>query len=599
MLDLMRLFVVNILGPMLEEPSKTAAADEEDEDEDELLSDSGGDESEEDNKDQEDNNQEAAAAPQSDGGAEREMKRQRMRRARHRRAKRGLKDTGLLDADGPKLIHGERAWLLMYQIVGQVNLLGRPFYMSLIYKCCVFTLATYVGWTHFIGPIIESKIIVGNYKNPIFLFIAFLAGLVTLLHAVLILYSNLFNLCPFFKVLTTPRLCFIKSDVQHMVGTRTLAAMTLFYIYNGILLKLISYNDFNEFFTRFSLWTFLLDSFCATCLGYLLVGVYQLDFYIRVCFGFWIIAMKTNLEYRFAYLQRHQRLVRQLRLRDHSRRSTNDRENDRNLLSSIDLNDDDDDEESSTSSEVNRIIKSQQSAEQRTLDSFKDKYKIDTLNEIQKNLNTMDDHLEVCRSIQNTSLVLITLNAFLSNGAMLLLAYNLLANRGNYYHGILVILIFMNNTIFVFLCYIGDSWISYALSSFVQTVEDEYFLQGGDNAATLVQQQQQSRTRKSNNDNDQDLDDDDDDEQAIRLQDATSRGESAISGGGGDQAICRQHQSLFLIKKQDVLFCREFLHQFENHLATPWSKLTVKIHINMLGTFVTLVAAQIIFDREH
>lgn len=31
----------------------------------------------------------------------------------------------------------------------------------------------------------------------------------------------------------------------------------------------------------------------------------------------------------------------------------------------------------------------------------------------------------------------------------------------------------MENTIFVFLCYIGDSWISYALSSFVQNVEDE------------------------------------------------------------------------------------------------------------------------------
>jgi len=234
-------------------------------------------------------------------------------------------------------------------------------------------------------------------------------------------------------------------------------------------------------------------------------------------------------------------------------------------------------------SEAESQIDSQDSEGQRghqlTLEEFKEKYKIVTLDEIQKNLNTMDDHLEVLRSVQTSSLVLITLNAFLTNGALLLLAYNLLANKGNYYHGLLLILIAVNYTIIIFFCYIGDSWLYYALSSFVQTVEDEYFLQGGDGgdiSGAINSEQSQSLSRAPNG----------------------NRSSLPLYNYGESIDLSREHQ-LLLIKKKDVLFCREFLHQFENHLATPWSKLTVKVHLRIIGTFVTLIAAQIIFDHEH
>ena len=571
----------------------------------------------------------------------RTRKKRRLKRRKADRINRGLKEVGLLDSRGPKLIDGYRGWLLFFQIFAQINWLNKPLYLSIIYKATLYGLALYWVWLDYIKPLLHSNIVDTNYKNPIFVFIGLLAFLMIIVHALVITYTNLFNLCPMFKVLTTPRLCFIKTEVQHIIGSKTLFSLTCIIVYQCALFRLLCSNTFEEFLNNFSIGNFLLDIMAIITLNFVLVGDTDIDFYMRVCFGFWIIAMKRNLEYRFAYLQQHQRLVglmnsstgrdqRQTRLRSSGQRATSvssssfgynlkleqDQQaqltgnvgeaTERNVEGQKFANADggNDDFRSNESLETNFGSNKRPNtarSEQTALNNFKEKYKIDTMDEIQKSLNTMDDHLEVCRGIQNSSLVMITLNAFLLNGALLLLAYNLVANRGDYYHGVIVILITLNNTFGVFMCYIGDSWISYALGSFVQTVEDEYFLQGGDSARVIQEQQLRQQYRNSINEVIDDSKSNNSDPVLPPDWSIFQMKEPSTTGSELQQSIelIRQHQSLFLIKKEDVQFCREFLQQFKNHLATPWSKLTVKIHLHMVRTFVTLIAAQIIFDREH
>lgn len=538
--------------------------------------------------------------------------------------RRGPED--ILDLSGPKLIEGCRAWIIFYELIGQLNWLGVPFYLSIIYKMILLTFICYIFYEDFVKGLLSTSIVDLTYRNPIFIFISFLAITSTAFNSILAIYTNLFNLCPLFKVLTTPRLCFITEEVQHIIGTKTITCIFIFYAYHTCLLTLLVHANYNEFFNQFNIGRFLVFLFCSVCSIYHLIGLSHLDFYIRACFASWLIALKGNLEYRFAHLHKHQRLHR-LRQAQRLSRLRQAAETDegydvreqmantrRDSMISRKTNADNKSlltRPSTAQSQMNSLDEELDYQEQRqmTLEEFKEKYKIVTLDEIQKNLNTMDDHLEVWRSIQTSSLVLITLNAFLTNGALLLLAYNMLANRGNYYHGLLLILLVTNYTIVIFFCYIGDSWLYYALSSFVQTVEDEYFLQGGesgdvtkesnmdtsDNNPTILQRTNpisNSRQGSMNYGNESRVG-------GTSITSSTALGGSGLGGSSGEMLnLSREHQ-LLLIKKKDVLFCREFLHQFENHLATPWSKLTVKVHLRMVGTFVTLIAAQIIFDHEH
>lgn len=232
-----------------------------------------------------------------------------------------------------------------------------------------------------------------------------------------------------------------------------------------------------------------------------------------------------------------------------------------------------------------------------------------SLDEIQKQLNNMDDHLEVLRSMQAASLVFVSLSAFFANGALFLFIYTILTTRKAYYHGTILILASINYIIVVLFCYLGDRLAYYGLSAFVQTVEDEYFLQG-DIATTAMAPaplhvelsrhlQRQSRQPIM-------TDGGDNSSSTAAMESSTSVSNSnsqhynrrMLKRDQLQLQLQQQQQKLF-IKRKDVLFCREFLHQFENHLATPWTKLTVKTHLHIMGTFVTLIAAQIIFDHEH
>ena len=229
-------------------------------------------------------------------------------------------------------------------------------------------------------------------------------------------------------------------------------------------------------------------------------------------------------------------------------------------------------------------------------DAFKDRSRLTaagprrgvTLDEIQRCLNNMDDHLEVLRSVQTVPLALLSLSAFLTNGFFIEIAYDMLANRSNNYHGTLLAFISIDYMLLVAFCYFGDSWLYYALSKLVQTIEDEYFLQD------MQLYEAESSTNHDGGGLHQQVDDQ-------LLGQAQRLKQVAGSTPGESVRLTRpvSNNQANSISKQNVLFCREFLHQFENHLWTPWSQLTVKKHLNMLGTFVSLIAAQIIFDREH
>ena len=525
-----------------------------------------------------------------------ESDRKRRRRPRRASPRRKSAPEEVLDMSGPKLIGGLRSWLILYQIIGQLNWLGKPLYLSIVYKALILALNAYILRERYIKRGFRLNLVDQNYRNPIFIFISLLAFLSCFCQLCVSIYTNLFKLCPMFKILTTPKLCFISEDLQHVVGSRTLRVILVFILYNTVIMSMLVSNDLNEFLNEFNVLTFVMDYFTSASVVYYLIGMSHLDFYIRGSFGCWLIALKGNLEYRFTHLSRHQRQARASNVasnrlaRKQSRASSGwSTGGVADPLSSLTRRSSAGGAESAYHQgvDLSQVVNNPMvtTAEQQ-LQMGATGFKYFTLDEVQKNLNNMDDHLEVWRSVQTWSSVLISLNAFLSNGALLLLAYNLLANQRNYYHGLLLILVSANYTLVIFISYIGDSLIYYALASFVRTVEDEYFLQHGDEAAAWP-----AASRDGVNGDARD---------ATAPSTTTSRQVVlAELEPGSASASLRQHQQLLLIKKKDVLFCREFLHQFENHLWTPWSKLTVKTHLHMLGTFVTLIAAQIIFDHEH
>lgn len=452
----------------------------------------------------------------------------------------------LLDFDGPKLISGCRRWLLLYQLIGQINWSNKPLYLSIIYKMFILTFTLYTVWSRFICSYYNNNTSEGKFRNPIFIFIWCLSVITIVIQMLHTIYVGLFNLCPLFKILTTPRLCFIREETLKDLGDRTCTSALLFYFIITTVGSLILTKDPEGFIVNFSIMGFLCEFFGICIICYHITGICFIDFYVRSAFGHWLMALKSHLEIRFT--REH---LRQRRLR----------------------------RSGASSNQALSICSSQSLSSLKIVEQDDAKWQDKSpasFDEIQRYLNNMDDHLEVLRSIQVGTLVGISLLTFVGNGTIFLLVYNLIANQKNYYHGLLFFYLGISGIILTFVSYFGDRWIFYALSSFVQTVEDEYFMQNNPNE--LAENLDPSLDRP-------------DDGKRVSHRDQINIEDTSSKATSGNKS--------FIIRKKDVLFCREFLHQFENHLATPWSKLTFKSHLHILRTFVTLMAAQIIFDLEH
>lgn len=438
----------------------------------------------------------------------------------------GTRDS-YLDLTGPPLITGVKYELWLHVFMGQLNWLNAPLYFSIILKVVILSFAWRRLMLGVFAKIFSMDLVTErDSKNPIFVFISFLAGLTVLVQIITNAYVNTFNLGNLFKILRTPKLCFIKSEVLHSIGNQTMGFVTFMVIYNGTLMSMIKMKNFDEFIANFDLVEYLIDTYCINVCIFNWIGVSLLDFYVRTSFGHWLLALRDHLEKQFAYLHHNPQIL------DGSIQG----------------------ETLSNSASI--------------------PMKLITLDEIQRSLNNMDDHLEVMRHILWFPLVFMSLNSFLGNGALFLMTYHLIADQRNYYHGSILFFMALNYFLIVFSCYFGDSWLYYGLNSLVQCIEDEYFLQRD------IKCPEQNRGMIEENDIKQEAPANEADEFPEYLRDP----QSGISPS---------------LKKKHVLFVREFLHQFENHLATPWSNLNFETHLHILRAFVTLVAAQIIFDHEH
>lgn len=461
----------------------------------------------------------------------------------------GSPGLGLLDFRGPKLIIGTKNWLFVYKLCGSINWTGKPLYLSILYKLIILAITSYILSTHYVIPFYNMKVFNENFKNPVFLFITTLSFVTMATQFVITLRENSFDLCPMYKILTTPKLCFVKEEVLHLISVGSLTFEIVLVIYSCLILSMLAKRDLAHFVNDFYLPYFLLEVFACYITHFNLMGLTFIDLYARSAFGYWLLDLKNYLEQRFTYL--HWKQFRAL-------------------------------DRSEVQSRRPRIHSLTPAAQLRDWDSSSQL--LLTVDEIEASLNHMDDHLEVLRSIHKDHLLLLALNTFLANGSSFLLSYHLFADQLNYYHGLLVFLLGVNFFIFGFMSYFGDSWLYYALSSFVQTVEDEYFMQN--DVLKVPDFMQTNKEFASAN--------------PSMASDHYANGArppsiGLSSVGSNYQAL----QQLLLIKKKDVLFCREFLHQFESHLGTPASKMSLINHIHMVRAFITLIAAQIILNHDH
>lgn len=438
----------------------------------------------------------------------------------------------LLDLSGPKLMSGLTHTLLFSKVVACINWTGYPLYVSILYKLLVFSLVTYRFTTGFIYKFMNLHIVSENFKNPIFLFIGFLAILTTVLQLLVNIRIQLFDLCPIFKILDSEKLCFVKRDVLERIGNRSVGAKFIVSIYHALLMCMLTCKNLDDFIDQFHFGTFVLDVFTIIVINYNLLGVGQLDFYIRSSFGHWLLALRDHMEHQFMYCHKLHSLGGQAK----------------------------------------------------TISQLGPPIRLITLDEIQRCLNNMDDHLEVMREVHTVALVLLSLNSFLGNGAIFLLTFHLFADQGDYYHGFLFLLISFNYIFFIFTCYWGDSWVKYALSSLVQSIEDEYFLQNEIKTGNDTEPGNVGETQKLI---------------SVGLEPSASSTTATIDKDGIQEVSTETSLDVVVLKKKHVLFYREFQHQFDHHLATQWSNLTFKSHLHILRAFVTLIAAQIIFDHEH
>lgn len=449
----------------------------------------------------------------------------------------GTRDS-FLDLSGPPLMSGFYVNLRLHVLMSHINWPNKPLYFSLIFKCMILGFMVNRIFSRVMDKIVDL-IDERDLKNPIFVFIGFLAIITTVVQFVTNSYVSTFNLGTFYKILREPKLCFIRQDILDQLGNKMTSFMVMFLIYNGILTGMLVSDNFNHFIETFDLVTLIIDIYMFGAAFYCLCGDSLIDFYIRTSFGHWVIALRDHLEKQFAYLHRQHHVT-----------------------------------PAKTRSPIKMI----------------------TLDEIQRSLNNMDDHLEVMRSVHSFSLVLMSLNSFLGNGGLILMTYHLISDQKNYYHGFIVFLLSTSYFGAVFLCYFGDSWLYHALGSLVQCIEDEYFLQSDIKTITTTTSTRIESTTATETTTQQR-----EQEQQIMTDQVGPFSEiEPLTEQCHEQALATiDRRKTHILKKKHVLFFREFLHQFENHLATPWTNLTFVSHLHILRAFVTLVAAQIIFDHEH
>lgn len=444
----------------------------------------------------------------------------------------------LLDFSGPKLMRGLKNWFLTYKIFGVINWESQPLYFSILYKCIVFAIMGYLLVFHVVLAFYDLDIISGAFNNPIFIFICLLSFSGISMQIMLAFKVNLFDLYPMYKILTTPKLCFLTEGTLHMIGTRSLRFTILMALYQSMLVLLACKRSLNHFVEDFYLPTFLLDIYANLVLHFNLLGMTYIDLYIRTAFGHWLLALQSYLELHFTHSRRNRR-----------------------------------------KSAAQVALKALRNGGELSPDSLL------TFDIIRKSLNNMDDHLEVMRSTQMGDVFLMSLNGFLGDGAAFLLAYHLLADRLNFYHGLLFLLMSVNYIYVIFLSYFGDSWIYYALTSFTQAVEDEYFMQS-DIVELPVEELKVAADYPLSG-------------PSCGSQYCLSSGKASEQSPADNSDLYMKQEQLLLIKKDDVNFCREFRDQLETHLATPWSKMTLTSHLHSLRANVSLIAAQIIFDHHE
>lgn len=509
--------------------------------------------------------------------------------------------TSRLDLTGPPLNDGLRLKYLLC-IFGLFNWYNVPFFLAFFYKIIIHSI-TYIVIFRWTEKFWSLNLIDESFRNPIFLFIGFLGIISTTIQILYNVYLTTFCLYPIEKILTFPRLCFIRKDVLEMIGSRTIRSYIFGSIYHAILLEMLCKRDFDDFLNEFNFGEFILTVIAVADYNLCIVGVGLIDFYVRTSFGHWLLALKDHLEKQFKYL--------------HSQNNRSDRNNynnNNNINDNAIGNSNNNNNENITTDNMELVsftitpqadIATQNVSQSEICDNIR----IITLDEIQKSLNNMDDQLEIMRSVHSFSLVVASLNAFLTNGALILLTYHLLSDEHKYYHGFILFLISLNYWAAVFSCYFGDSWLYYGLSSLVETIEDEYFVQMDIKQTTSNQIKtfptQDALTDKSNlsksldiNSNAHENDIESYDEINTNKNNDHIFVSSLIKFADSDTTNDNQVVSPILRKKH-VLFFSEFLHQFENHLATPWTNLTFESHLHILRAFVTLIAAQIIFDHEH
>lgn len=420
-----------------------------------------------------------------------------------------------LSLSGPPLLDGFNNVLVGLMISGQANLVDRPFYLSLILRIFIVGLA-FVRTTQTMMKVNDLGLLnERDVHNPIFILIGILAFITSCSLIIVNVYIVTFNMGIFYKVIRKPNLCFLRRDIMRTIGEKSGSMVVVVIIIHGIATNMVRAIDLEDYVENFDVTSLLLDIYANSVAILSWVGVSFLDFYIRVCFGHWLLGLRDHLTFQFSYLRQTP-----------------------NIMNKPD---------GGTEQEL----------------PYRGKLKLISMDDIQRNLNNMDDHLELMRSSHTLSLVLITLNSFLANGAWIILGFHLLSDQKDYYHGPIILFFSFSTGLGASISYWGDSWLHHGLEKLVECIEDEYFQQS--NLSSTITEP----CNRSHSDSNEAQDTDD---------------TSIIKSG---------------IKKKHVLFFREFEHQFSSHLATPWSNLNLKTHLHIIRAFASLLAAQIIFKHVH
>lgn len=459
-----------------------------------------------------------------------------------------LNQESRLDLSGPALIEGVKFRPLL-NLLAFLNWNDQPFYITLLYKVFIYIYFSYrIGMT----TINYLKFNLIADPNPIYL----LTGILFTLSSSIQICNGIYVTTMKFKkidlVLGQQKLCFLKKEFLETLGTSIKNLFAFIIIIQSIVIALASKQNSEQFFSETHLVSFTLDFISVLVSSLWVFGLGGMELYIRCSFGHWLLALKDHLEKQFFYL-------RQLELQK----------------------------------AVTTTIKNpEQSIPSNSM-------QIITLDQIQRCLNNMDDQLEIIRDINYIGLITCSLNCFLGIGFWLLTAYNQIHNLNDYYHGLSNIGLALNYQLLIFLSYFGDSWLHYCVKSLISCIEDEYFLQNG----------HLNEKKKNKNKNKDMLNH----ESILPINNiGFAHNESGLTSCDNynnhnnlqllDDKLEKQQQFVsneLKSRKKHVLFFIEFQEQFSNHLGTSYSNLTFGTNIHILRAFVTLIAAQIVFDHEH